>query len=244
MKATIAFIAMFFLMTSAFISADVYILQNNHSDEYYDLGVPRPANDSLRETWIGEGKLARITDTKKIIADFPAKKLFIVNLREKTYIQTDLPLVWEKFVEPSILGAIRNFAVTGTVEPLKKRKKIKDWNCTSFRLNTWINYQNTRLNDMDMTLWLTEDVDAGPHYKDFRNVVLKLTNYSDELLEKVQVMNGVPVLVEITLHDLGNVRKMRNEVREISQKKAPPGTYGIPEGFKPKERMSARDLRN
>ena len=72
--------------------ADTYVKIESNTGGYYSGGRMNPPDDSSNELWIGDKRMAYVTEGQKIIVDGDKKLLTFVNRVENTFVQTPLPL--------------------------------------------------------------------------------------------------------------------------------------------------------
>jgi hypothetical protein len=227
-----------------FIHADVYIKEKSHTDGYYYGGVNRPAEDSTNELWLGDGKIAHITENSITIIEKEKNRALIINKTDKTYVETTLPIDLSKLGPEQVAPIIQGIRYQGTVKEIAETKTIGERKCKGYTLNTYSMYQGERNNELDTTLWASEDLPFDMNkYRDLVFNIYRLRNYSNELLEEIKKVDGFRIAAESLFYPKGFSVKRTTEVLEISAKEPPPGVYSVPEGFTKNERFTIPELR-
>lgn len=236
-KALILFSAIFFLNLT--LKADICIIEETHTDGYYYGGVPRPASDTMSKTWISKDKMAYITPNRQVIIDTNQNLITIINLREKSYVQTQLPIDMAKIVPEQLLSLLKNYLTRGTVKATEEKKKINQWNCRGYEINI------EAPTPMEIKVWVTTDIplDWGK-YENVLDNIRKLGNYSPEYIEALKTMRGVGIVTDVTVFLQGITLKSLSKVTEITSQNPPEGTYIIPVDCKKKDQLTLQDIQN
>jgi hypothetical protein len=242
-KPVIAIAAAALLLSTA-AAADTYVKIESHTGGYYSGGTETPPEDSVTEIWVGDQRMSYLTDTSKLIVDQEKKKLIFVNLRDKTYAETELPLDMTKLFTMQDLMTLGVFTRLGTVEKGGEEKKIEKWNCSRYDMSDWIDYEGGRVSEREVTAWMTADVpfDVKKYNQMFSNLG-KLSNLSDEYLGKLVAIPGFQVASEETRYQDGTPIRTTTSVVEMAQKEPPADAYALPEGATRKDALTLQDLR-
>lgn len=231
--------AIIFLIFALFLLPDIYIQEKSHTDSYYYGGVVQPASDTAIEIWFNENQLVYSTPGRTVIVDQENKQMTIINRREKTYVQTALPLEMKNILSAEIVGMLQPRQVSGDVKKTAETKILEKWNCSGYDV------QVDRPYALEIKHWATKDVAFNwSQLNKMFSPIRQLGNYSEPYIDKLLQIDGFVVLSEITVFLQGSSFGSETRVEGISQKQSPPGTYSIPEGFKKKEQLSIQDLRN
>jgi hypothetical protein len=242
MKKSLAFFTILLLFASV-LSADVCVRIKEHRDEFYDGGQVIPGEDSVQESWIGDGKYAVVDDNVKFLMDLKESTMTIVNENKGFYAETPMPLDLSKLLEPAFYARAQMFPTIGTVKKTEETKKIGEWDCRKYVVETWIEYQGAKYNETVRNMWVTRDVPFDLEaYRAVRVNGHKLNNYGEQLVEALKAVDGYQILVESITYSRGEERKSSQEVLEITEKEAPEGLYGVPEGLPKKEQMTREDF--
>ena len=234
------FFTVFLVLTvSVLLSADVYIKSNVHTDAFAMMGQNQPAKDEVMEQWIGDKKLVNKTGDKIMIMDMNKNVMFIVNPKEKSYVETTLPLDMSKLVPKEASQMLSMMKVTVKVTPNGQTQKINKWNCSGYDVD-----MNMMMMQMKMKVWATTDVpfDWKAFAKMYANVA-KMQFMDDNAIAEFLKINGHQVASEMTMNVMGADMKITTQVVEITKKDAPAGVYAVPPGFTKKDNLSLQDLR-
>lgn len=236
---TIIFIC---LISWSFANGDFYIKIKTHHDSYYDSGIVFPEVNSIEEQWLVDKKMAFITENLITIYDLENNQMSVINRKKKIYAQTPLPLDTSKLVTEQFLQR-RKFK--GTIKETGETKKIGEWNCRKYAIETWIIYPKSddRFYLRDFAIWMTNDVpfDLGM-VGEVISYGRKLEYYGDDFISELKKIKGYQIALEMTGYFRGMDVKYYEEVVEISQKKPPEGIYSVPAGFTKKEKLSEQDF--
>lgn len=237
-KAAFLFLLVLFLSVS--LKADTYIKIREHTDESYHHGSLDPAVDSENEIWIGDGIYTVIDEDRNMIVDMKGKKIYIIEFADTSYVEADLPLDMTRIVPEELVPRLAMFRTTGEVKKLDSTKKIKGRECQGYQFNSWILYQDAKYYETERTIWSTTDLELGEGFlEQFRSLLFKFSNFSDELVEQLSMIEGFQLSMEAIRYSEGMKTASSSEVIEIEEKDPPAGIYEIPEGYRLKERMSA-----
>jgi len=223
--------------------ADTYVKTASHTDGYYRGGSTTPAVDETREMWIGEKRLAYITEGQKMLLDAEKKTLILINSRDNSYAETALPLDMSKLFAEQDFAQLQMFQRTGEVKALGTKKKIGEWECSGYELSDWITFQGGKVNEREVKMWVATDVPFDlAKFDVFVLNLLKLNNLADGYIEKMQGIEGFQIANEETTYAEGMAITTTNKVVEMTEKEPPPDVFAIPEGCTKKETLSLQDL--
>ncbi len=149
----VLFAVVLVLAIALLLPADVYIKTNVHTDAFAMMGQNQPAKDEVMEQWVGNNQLANKTGDKIMIMDMNKNLMFIVNPKDKSYVQTTLPLDMTKLVPKEAASMMAMMKVTVKVTPNGQTKKIGKWNCTGYDMD-----MNMMMMQMKMKVWATTEV--------------------------------------------------------------------------------------
>jgi hypothetical protein len=224
---------------SVLLSADVYIKTNMHSDAFAMMGQNQPAKDEVMELWIGSTQLANISGDKIVILDMAKNLMFIVNPKEKSYVETTLPLDMNKLVPKEMAPMLAMMKMTVKVTPNGQVKKVEKWNCGGYDVD-----MSMSMMQMKMKVWASTDVpfDWKAFSKMYANIA-KMQFMDDSSIAEFNKINGYQIASEMTMNMMGTDMKVTTQVTEITKKDAPANVYKVPAGFTKKDSLSLQDLR-
>jgi hypothetical protein len=239
MMKKILFSVFLVLAFSVLLSADIYIKSNVHTDAFAMMGKDQPAKDEMTEQWIGNNQMANMTGDKVMIMDMVKNVMFIVNPKEKSYVETTLPLDMTKLIPKDLAPMMAMMKLTVKVTPNGQTQKINKWNCSGYDVD-----MSMSMMSMKMKVWATTDVpfDWKVFAKMYANIA-KTQFMDDNAVAEFMKINGFQVASEMTMNVMGANMKVTSQVSEITKKDAPAGVYTVPVGFTKKDNLSLQDLR-
>jgi hypothetical protein len=225
--------------------ADVYVKREQHTDGFYAGGSMTPPSDSVVEMWIGEKRLAYITETMKCVIDAEKQTLTFVNLRDDTYVETPLPLDPSKIFSEQELGQLQIFKRKGTIKPAGEPKKIGEWSCKGFETHDWIDYEGGKVSERVAEIWVTDEVPFDvKKYTEMMANMRVLSNLDDDYVEQMAAIVGFEVGVTETTYRESVAVETTTKTVELVEKEPPADAYGVPEGSTKKDLLTLADLRN
>jgi len=237
------FIIVMVILPAVVINGDVYIKEKTHTDSVYHHGTVEPGTETVSEYWIGDKKMAAITEGRIIIIDLNQKKFIFVARRDKTYVETTLPLDLAKILPEQLQMRAAMFRTKGEVKETPETKKIGKLNAKCYETNTWILFQETRVDQRDMKAWYTTDVPFDLNaYLEMQPVFYKLANFDEALIKELEKIRGVRVYSETLSYVEGQAVKSKREITEMSEKNAPAGIYSVSKDFKKKDQLTMEML--
>jgi hypothetical protein len=235
----ILFAVIIVLATVLLLSADVYIKTNVHTDAFAMMGQNQPAKDEVTEQWLGNNQMVNMMKDKAMILDMNKNVMFIVNPKDKTYVQTTLPLDMAKLLPKEAAAMMSMMKMTVKVTANGQTQKIDKWNCSGYDIE-----MNMMMMPMKMKVWATTDVpfDWKSFAKMYANVS-KVQFMDDAAIAEFKKINGFQVASEMNMDMMGAKMKVTSKVVEITQKPAPAGIYAVPAGYTKMDTLSMEDLR-
>ena len=229
------------LVSAVSLQAETCIRAKEHTEASYSHGTVEPAADSESEVWIGDGRIAAIDDDYHLIFDFPGNTLTIIQFRDSSYIEAELPLDMTRIVAPEMVQRMAMFPTTGEVKVLDEKKEIGGRECGCYMVGSWIDYMGTRFRETERTSWITTDlpfdIDMLESYYD---AVYRMNNFSNEYIEARKAVKGFEIFSESVQYSEGQANKSTSEVIGIEERDPPAGIYMIPEGYVKKDVLTAR----
>jgi hypothetical protein len=169
------------IASAAFLSADVYIKQETTGSQA-----------TTTEMWLGTNKMATIADANSIIMDVGKKKMIIVSHKDKSYVETTLPLDMAKLLPEQMAQMMKGMmdGMTVTLTPNDKTKKIGKWNAKGYDFNIGVMGM-----EMKMTMWATKDVPFDwKKYMSMYSEVYKVSfNMGEKFMKEFMKIDGYPV---------------------------------------------------
>jgi hypothetical protein len=227
------------------VRADVYIKQKNHTDEMKFMDQTQPASDMIFVTWMGKDK-ARLDlfEDKSIIIRLDKKVMYTIDHAEMNYAEfpytktgdilsaavsgSDLSDEEQAEAKKMMEGFAEMMQPEVSIKETGETQKIKNWKCQKYIMT---------MSMMGMTttseVWATEDIKIDYElYTTLRLSMMPKTSGLDKMLEEMKKIKGITVLSTGTMSMMGTDVKTTQELIEVSEKSAPPGTYEVPDGYK------------
>lgn len=225
--------------------ADTYIKIDSHTDGFYAGGTTTPAEDASNELWVGEKRLAYVTEGRKFIIDAEKQTFTFVNKVDNSFIESPLPLDLTKLFSEEEAGRLLMFAREGTVTKTEAGKKIGEWDCVEYALNDWIPFEGGKVYERETRAWVVAELPFSEEAFDKMFVnMLKLNGLADSYVEQLLTIQGFQVATEETTYQEGMAIGTTTRVVEMVEKEPPADVYAVPEGATAKEILSLQELRN
>lgn len=211
----------------AFLSADVYVKQQTTG--------PQP---STTETWFGTNKMATVSDAVTMIMDVGKKKIFIVSHKNKSYVETTIPLDMTKLMPEQALQMMKAMmdGMTVTLTPNNQTKKVANWNTKGYDFTIGVMGM-----EMKMTMWAAKDVPFDwKKYMSMYSEIYKVSfNMGEKFMKEFAKIDGFPVETEMNM--MG--QNFKTTTLEISKKAPGPGVYSVPAGYTKKDKLETGGMR-
>jgi hypothetical protein len=237
-KLAIAFLI--FLTTAPAAFADTYVKSKSHTDAMEIMGQKTPAKDAVMESWITAGKYATGDDSSWFVIDTTKKVAYFINHKDKSYVETPLPLDFAKLLPAEAAGMADMIRMTATVKETKETKKIGTWNCTGY--DATLSVMGMQMN---MRFWASTAVPFD--YATFNSTIMPVVlqgqmRVADSAVAEFSKIKGYQIASELTADIMGAKMNVTQEVIEIGEKPAPAGIYAPPAGYKKNATLSMGDL--
>jgi hypothetical protein len=135
------------------------------------------------------------------------------------------------------------FQRTGEIKPLEEKKTIHGKECSGYAMGDWIMYQGGKVNEREVTRWVTTDVPFDLEKFNALFVdLLKLSNLADDYIGKIKEIKGFQLANEETTYAEGMAMTTTTKVVEMVEKEAPADLFAIPEGYEKRETLSLQDM--
>jgi hypothetical protein len=235
------FVVIFILLAMAsWASAEIYVKSKAHTDAISMMGQNRPAQDTFSEQWIGDDQFANITENLTTIIDLKKNIFYMINHKDKTYVETTLPLDMSKLLPPEMSAMAGMMKASITVTPTGQSKTIGQWNCSEYDVT-----MTMMMMPVKMKVLATTDVpfDVSKYMlKMYGNVLKAQMQLDDNAVQEVMKVKGFWIASDTTMEMMGQKMHTTTEVVEISKKGAPAGAYSVPAGYTKQDRLSMKQL--
>jgi hypothetical protein len=223
-------IAVFMLMAALSLSADIYMKTKTHTDAMSIMGQNTPATDVIAELWIGDNVFVQKSTDSGTIIDLTKNMFYMVNYKDKTYVESPLPLDMAKLLPPEAAAMAGMFTMSATVVPTGDTKKIGSWNCQGYEMTITVMGM-----PMKTKVWASTDVpfDFAKFAEKFMPALAKGTmRLDDASVKEMMKIKGYQIASEMNAEMMGAKMHVTMDTIEISKKDAPAGIYTVPAGFK------------
>jgi hypothetical protein len=236
--------SVFLLVAATVADADVYIKHESRTDEYYYGGVVHPAENDVAEVWIGDKKFSYITPNRTIIIDVDKNVLFFVNRRDSSYAEAALPAKLADLAVDDLAALLGLYETHGEVKDAGESRKIGEWNCKAYNVNSWMIYEGSRAREREANIWYTTDLPLNwAAFDEMYGHFQGLNNNAAEYLGALLKIKGYPVLSEEDHYIKGFSVKTIEKIVELEERIPPEGVYSVPAGFTRKEKLTMDDIR-
>jgi len=229
------------LLAAVAANADIYIKSKVHTDPVSMMGQTQPASDTVSEQWIGDNIFATVTEGMTNVIDLKKNVMFMVNHKDKTYLETTLPLDMSKIMPAEMAGmAQAMMKMTVSVTPNGQTKKVGTWTCAGYDVA-----MNMMMMPMKLQVWATTDVpfDLESYMKNiYGNMIKAQLRLDDAAVKEMQKIKGFWILAETSAEMMGAKIRSVTEVVEIGKKTPPASAYAVPAGYKKMERFSMQQM--
>jgi len=229
------------LLVAAAASADIYVKSKTHTDAFAIMGQSQPAKDETTEQWIAEDKLAFSSSEMSSIVDMTRKLMWLINHKDKTYVEAQLPLDITKLFPPEMaqmMGSMMKMTVT--VMPTGQTRTIGQWKCSGYDVSIQM-----MMMPMKMAVWASTDVpiDLEKFSRLYSNIIKAQLRLDDAAIQEMAKIKGFWIASETTGEVMGAKMRSTTEVIEISKKTPDPSVYTIPAGYTKKDYLDMRGMR-
>jgi len=229
------------LVAAPAASAQTYIKTRVHTDAMAAMGQTTPAKDETLETWIGADTYASGSGNSWLIVDTAKQAAYFVNHKDKSYVETALPIDFAKLLPPELAPMAAMIQMTATVKPTTETKRIGTWNCTGYDVALTMMGM-----PLSMRIWATTDVPfdvASFNAKVMPTILQGEMRMAAAAVGEFAKIKGYQIASETTGNIMGADMHVTQEVVEITQKPAPAGIFAPPAGYTKKTTLSVADIR-
>ena len=236
---------LFICVVTAPAGADICVKQKRHMDEYYYGGMVTPEDNSEREVWFGDKRMAMYSPNSIVIIDLGKGILLFANTRDSSYVETPLPFDWKNVLDEDTAGMLARYRTEGTVKETGETRKIQGRKCVLYEVETWIEDGGMKFNHRDERVWMTTDLPIDWETYDKINASgLVLQNYDAALVEAFSSITGVALETDADVYQQGFSVKSIEKVVEIIEKTPDKDVYSLPSWFTKKDQLTMADLRD
>lgn len=224
-------------------AADTHIKLQTHTDGYYQGGTMNPPEDRTTEMWIGDGKLAVVTDIWLMVCDRTQGQVWLANRPDKTYVQTAFPLDLTKVVSDEESKVLRRYRQDGEVKAAGETRSIGGRECRRWDLQQWILVDGNKFYEQEIVAWYAVDLPFSmEQYLPLQLNVYGLENLGEAFVGKLQQIPGLRLSQEAVRYEEGQAIKTSSRLLEMVTGDAPAGTYAVPADFTRKEKFTVNEI--
>jgi len=230
------------LVLAVAASADIYVKSKTHSDAWAMMGRNQPAKDEVAEQWFNDNQFAFISPDTTIITDLKKNSIYIVNNKQKTYIESALPFDFTKILDPQMAQMMgQMMKMTVTVAPNGQSKTIGQWKCDGYDVTI-----NMMMMPMKIAVWASSDVpfDMAKFQGLYMNVMKAQMRLDEASVKEMMKIKGYWISSETSMEMMGAKIRTTNEVVEITKKTPDASVYSVPAGYTKKDKLSMQDMQN
>jgi len=219
------------VLAAAPAAADSLLILKSHADALQLKEESQPARDTEVRLWVSGDKVRRDEGDSSMILRLDRNKLYLVHHPDKTYNELVLPADFARYMgkEKADLAQawVQKMRLTVKVTPCSETKKVVSW--TTKR--TQMDISSAMGMKITTTLWLSKDIAAYPVLNKLTAALAALQPGAAEWSQKLEQLDGFPVLKEDDVDALGAHFKTREELVTVETKEAPAGLYDPPPGY-------------
>ena len=241
MKKILTVLSLLLVLTAA-AGADIYVKSKVHTDAIAMMGQSQPAKDETSEQWFNDDQFATVASENSIIVDLKKSLIYIINNKNKSYIESGLPFDFTKILDPQMAQMMgQMMKMTATAAANGQKKTIGQWKCDGYDVTI-----NMMMMPMKMAVWASTDVpfDMAKFQGLYTNVMKAQMRLDDASVKELLKVKGYWISSEMTAEMMGAKMRTTNEVVEIAKKTPPAGVYSVPAGYAKKDKLSMQDMQN
>lgn len=221
-----------FIFSSAAL-ADVYIRkirQTENSSSVVEKSQ-KPV-DEKGVTWLTKDKMREDMGNASIIVRLDQKKIYMnIDHESKTYSEINLPIDMENLIPPEAKQLAQLIERAHTFKETGELMKIRDWNCKKYLVEIAVSMMGMNM-PISIIIWASKDlgVDLSDYLK-LQGEILSTNPFTKDISKDFKRIEGFPVVIEFAMAMPSLESRYREEVVSVERKKAPDGTYDLPQGY-------------
>jgi Domain of unknown function (DUF4412) len=213
-------------------STDSLLTVKSHADAFELKGETQPAKDNQVRIWVTGDKIRRDEGDTSMILRLDRNKLFLIHHPEKTYNEMTLPVDFVRLMPKGKeeLGQTwaKQMRLTVKVTPGTETKKINGWSAQRVQMDV-VSAMGMKIGT---TLWISKDIASYATLNKLTAALAALQPGAADWSQKLNQLEGFPVLKEDDVDALGAHFKTREELVSVEAKEAPAGIYDPPASYK------------
>jgi len=223
----------------------IYMKQLSHTDAFEMQGQQMPAKTDTIVTWVTENKgKMEMGDSATVLTLAEENAMYMINHKDKIYSKIPLDALGDVSKMMAGEGATEQqkqqaemmkqmmsaMKISAEVEPTELTKEIQGYECTRYDVT-----MSMGMVDVKTEVWATDEINVN---YDIYNKMNYFTMSSfpgfSQAMEQMKKVKGVAIETTGTLTMMGNSVPMYSRLLEFEEKKAPEGTFDLPEGYSEK----------
>ena len=230
-------------MISGCISPDYYIKASFHRNAYLYKGRVFPPAVASSELWLSNDKAALVSKNRILILDKKKKTIYFINTMHEIYFEAKLPFEATKILDMEALENLKKLKFEITVKPTSKVKTIKGLECKGYTMNSVTLREQAIVEKVNANIWATSKVPFNMElFNELFLCQMQLMLPGKEYIDNLKKIKGIRIQTEMEQLSDSKGLISKQEITEITNKKAPKDIYKVPRGYKKVDKMSLIDL--
>lgn len=174
------------------------------------------------ELWVGENDIAEVSGGRITYLDFEKNQAVLINLQNRTYVTTHLPIKLENIFSEKKLSELKKAKRTAKVKKLKKTREIIGMKCKAYQFTSKTSGENGDTRWNRMTVWTSTKApfDLKKYYR-LLECLRTVANRDKKEIKQLNKIKGIQLRIENPQIQNGKRVKYISETVEIA-KKVPP----------------------
>jgi hypothetical protein len=222
-------------LAAASANADSLLILKSHADAFALKEESQPARDTEVRLWVAGDKagdkVRRDEGDTSMILRLDRNKLYLIHHPDKTFNELPLPIDFVRLMGKGKEDLGQTWAqkmrLTVKVTPGEETKKIGNWTARREQMSI----SSAMGMKIATTLWLSKDVAGYPALNKLTAALAALQPGAADWSQKLEQLDGFPVLKEDDVDALGAHFKTREELVSVESRTAPAGLYDPPVGY-------------
>ncbi len=212
--------------------AETLLTVKSHHDAFEVMGERQEAKDTQVKIWVGADRMRRDDGDTSTIVRLDRKKLYLLDHAEKTYSEIALPITFSRLApkgqEEMAKQVEKMMEIDAQVTPTQETRKIGQWNTRKVQ----VSIKSAMGMTINTTMWISPEVAPYRALNQLAAQLLALQPGTAKWAQKLEKIEGYPVLQESEVNAVGARFKTREELVSVQDQAAPAGTFEPPSGYK------------
>lgn len=211
--------------------ADSLLTLKSHTDAIQLKDEMQPAKDTEVRLWVGADRVRRDEGDTSMILRLDRNKLFLLHHPDKTYNEIALPADFLHLMphdqEAMATGWAQQMKLTVRLTPGTETKKINAWTAKREQMDI----ASAMGMKIATTLWVSKEIAPYALLNRLTATLANLQPGAADWSQKLEHLDGFPVLKEDNVDALGAHFKTREELISVETRDAPAGAWEPPAGY-------------